>query len=192
MRLAVILIVILLSLFGYSQTKTEYERSIALDSFPEAAKTSLMVLPSGVNKQRFYKEISGGKISYETKFRYHKKYYSIEFSANGILEDIEITVNLKLINPDLKVIMEKHFEATSKKYRWLKIQEQYRYEIAQNAELFILDVLSGNSKLQPFYEIIAEVKNNRSFTLKEYNFNNLGELVSEKTIDPESYAHVLY
>ena len=177
---------------GYSQTKIEYEHSIALDSFPESARNSLKDLPVGIKKQRFYKELSNNKVSYETKFKYRKKYYSIEFGSTGILEDIEITIHKNHINPDCKAAMEKHFNVRSIKFRWLKIQEQYRFDGEYDTSLFILDVLRGESSIRPYYEIIAEVKNNRSYTLKEYNFNTQGQVLSEKTVDPESYTHVLY
>ena len=177
---------------GYSQTKIEYEHSIALDSFPESARNSLKDLPVGIKKQRFYKELSNNKVSYETKFKYHKKYYSIEFGSTGILEDIEIIIHKNHINPDCKAAMEKHFNVRSIKFRWLKIQEQYRFDGEYDTSLFILDVLRGESSIRPYYEIIAEVKNNRSYTLKEYNFNTQGQVLSEKTVDPESYTHVLY
>ena len=175
-----------------AQTKNEFEKRIPLDSFPIPAQESLKILPTNIQKKRFFQELSGNKVSYEIKFRYEKKHYSIEFSQSGKLEDIEINVKEKTIQPEVQSIMEDHFKSQYKKFRWLKIQEQYNYDGKQSETGFILEVMNGGADSLPYYEIVAEVKKNRSYILKEYNFNHKGDIIQVKIIDPESYEHVLY
>ena len=88
--------------------------------------------------------------------------------------------------------MEEPFETNYTKFRWLKVQEQYNYNGQNTEKRFIQEVLQGQSCCLPFYEIVAEVRKNRSYFLKEYNFNAQGEKLDDRVIDPESYAHVLY
>lgn len=187
-----ILLSVLLAGSLHGQIKTEYEQRISMDSFPQQARIVLSTLPKGIKKQRFFKELSADKISYEAKFKYDKKYFSIEFSETGVLEDVEVNIKEQSIPTELRTTMNAHFKSNYKKYRWLKIQEQFIYTGQLPEGEFIRTVLQGNCTKAPFYEIITEVKKNRSYLLMEYNFNDEGQKITEKLIDPESYAHVLY
>jgi hypothetical protein len=188
------LFIILFLIYGFSsaQTKIEFERRIPLDSFPKQAQITLSKMPSDLKKVRFYEETSGEDLSYEAKFKFRKKHYSVEFSKEGVLQDVEVNVKKSRIDPSLTKIMEEPFKKDYTKFRWLKVQEQYNYDGQTSEMTFILEVLNGKSCCLPFYEIVAEVKKDRSFFLKEYNFNEQGLKLSDRVIDPESYAHVLY
>jgi len=182
-----------LTLLGvWAQTKTEFEKRIPSDSFPLAAQTLLRKLPDDTRKLRCFKELSNDHTSYEVKLLYNGKHYSIEFNKDGYLEDIEIDVKRKAMSLPIEKKLDTYFKDSYKKYRWLKIQEQYNYQSEESPLDFVLRIMQGETHRSPFYEIVAEVKKNRSFVLKEYNFDSQGNKLAERDIDPESYAHVLY
>jgi hypothetical protein len=182
----------IMTLGAVAQTKTEFEKRIPTDSFPKAAQMLVKQLPKNVKKQQCFKEFSKETISYEIKLLYNGRHFSIEFNEYGDLEDVEIDVKEKTMTAKIHKEIAQHFKGNHKKYRWLKIQEQYNYDKTEDALDFIWHIMEGQIKKPPFYEIVAEVKKNRSFVLKEYNFDANGKKIAERDIDPESYAHVLY
>ncbi len=188
----IVLLSIFYSLQTHSQTKNEVEKRIDKSEFPELALKYLQNLPDNYKRLKFFIETDATKVSYEAKLKYKKRYYSIEFDKNGILEDIEITIKkrhlpkplLEKINASLKEIYDK--------YRFLKIQKQYK-NTSENNSISVLNNAFQNDNVNTIYfEIIAEVTLNKKRDLKEFTFDKNGKLISTKVVVPESYEHVLY
>ena len=53
-------------------------------------------------KVKWYKETTSGITSFEAKFKYQGKKYSVAFSEDGVFEDIEFIVKWKSLNTELK------------------------------------------------------------------------------------------
>ena len=87
----------IISQLTFSQEKHEKEERIERSDFPEAALKVVNSLPTNCKRTRFYKETDGEKYSFETKFKYRKKNYSLEFSVNGQIEDLEVITQFKHI-----------------------------------------------------------------------------------------------
>ena len=97
-RFRLILIGALLCCFSITaQTKNEKEFRISLSEFPQNSQEILSAVQDQVKRIRFYKEIDGDQESYESKFKFGKRWFSVEFSKDGVLEDIEVTVKEKQI-----------------------------------------------------------------------------------------------
>ncbi len=175
-----------------SQTKNESEQRIKLSEFPKKAQDVIEALPSNSKRIKFYKETDGGKESFEAKFKYNKRYYSLEFSKEGDIEDIEVITKLKHIKQTSKHQLVKYFEASFDKYKIIKIQEQFIFKKNNAESKFVEEVLTKDINLSPNFEIIAEVKNESKRNIREFTFDSKGKFLNFRILNPTSYEHVLY
>ncbi len=187
-----IIIFLFTSIFSFSQSKDEQEKRIKLEAFPAEAQALLQSLPDNSKKLKFYKETDSLKISYEAKFKFNKRYYSIEFDNNGILEDIEVLIKKKKLDKALLKMLTNFYKTSYKSYKFIKIQEQYIPKSHPN-ESVILDLLNGNpSSFEINYEIIAEVKSKAKREIREFTFDNTGQLIKSRPLKSSSYEHIMY
>jgi len=192
MKFKLLIICFFLAQLIFSQIKNEKEARIQISEFPEKAQNIIKVLPQNCKHLKFYKETDGEKHSFEAKFKYKKQRYSLEFSTNGIIEDIEITTKFKDILNPFKDSIKAYFKNNFKKYKFIKIQKQYSYSQKTDSKQFLFDIMSQNTKTAPNFEIIAEVKTDKDRIIKEFTFNNDGSFISARILNPTSYEHVLY
>lgn len=192
MKLKVLIVLLCFYQFVFSQTKNEKEERITESEFPEAAIAVIKSLPGDCKRLRFYKETDGKKQSFEVKFKYKRKRYSLEFSNEGTIEDIEVLTKFKLLNESVKVKINNYFKDSFKKHKIIKLQEQYVYRSVLNVTTFTNNILKNTSSEAPNFEIIAEVKSDKERDIREFTFNSLGEFVNFRILNPTSYEHVLY
>lgn len=177
--------------FLWSQTKNEQEERVSLNAFPSKAITVINTLPNTCKRLRFYKEIDGSKESFEVKFKYKKQRYSIEFSTDGTIEDIEVITKLKHIDDTVKTTIKNYYKTSFLKHKFIKLQEQYVYNTTMKATNFVSGVLAKTTTISN-YEIIAEVKSESKRNIREFTFNANGDFVNSRLLNPSSYEHVLY
>ncbi|NRB60608.1 MAG: hypothetical protein HRU50_11805 [Winogradskyella sp.] len=192
MKLKISLILLFIIQLSFSQTKNKKEERIPKDQFPDQALELINELPTNCKRIRFYKETDGDKKSYEVKFKYQKKNYSIEFSEDGILEDIEVLIKFKNLEKVIRANIKTHFKSYYKTYKLIKVQAQYLYQNDVDFNEFTKYVLNNTKELQPNFEIIAEVREVKKREIKEFTYNSKGEFIKDITLEPESYEHVLY
>ncbi|MCB0398812.1 MAG: hypothetical protein KDD26_04165 [Winogradskyella sp.] len=192
MKIKLLLVLMCISQFVFSQTKNEKEERISESEFPEAAIEVIKSLPDDCKRLKFYKETDGKKQSFELKFKYRRTSYSLEFSDDGIIEDLEITTKFKDLNKTINTKLKDYFTSTFTKHKIIKVQEQYVYRSELNAVNFINNILNNSSSEAPNFEIIAEIKSDKNRDIREFTFNSLGEFVNFRTLNPTSYEHVLY
>ncbi len=192
MKLKTFIFLLCFCQFVFCQTKNEKEERIPLAEFPEAAKAVIKNLPDDCKRLKFYKETDGEKQSFEVKFKYKRKRYSLEFSIDGNIEDIEVLTKLKNIDETVKTKIENYFASSFTKHKFIKVQEQYIYNVKLDAKTFVDNVLNNNSLKAPNFEIIAEVKTDKKRDIREFIFNTFGEFVNFRILNPTSYEHVLY
>ena len=192
MKIKLLLVLLCLGQFVISQTKNEKEERIKPSNFPLAAQQVVTSLPSDCKRLKFYKETDGQKESFEAKFKYKGKRYSLEFSKEGNIEDLEVLTKIKSIEATISSKIIEHFESTYTKHKLIKIQEQYVYNTATDPIQFVNRVLNEKSDIAPNFEIIAEVKLNKQRELRELTFNGTGQFLNFRTVNPSSYEHVLY
>ncbi|HCX21812.1 MAG: hypothetical protein CMB80_22110 [Flammeovirgaceae bacterium] len=155
--------------------KIEIESRVAVSEVPKKALEKIKEhFPS--SQAKWYKEESESGISFEAKFKVKEHLLSIEFGDDGVLQDTEITIKWKELEPSIQRSLLWYFEDSFDKYKLHKIQLQYTQPLAQVAE----HLLSGNS-LIPTYEIEFFGKN-ESKDLWEGEFNESGEFISKRKI----------
>ena len=177
---------------GFSQTKQEREFRIEKSQLPEAVISFIANLPDNSKRLRFYKEVDGEKQSFEVKFRIKKSYYSTEFDTCGKIEDIEVLTKTRQIDKTVLNTIETYFENSFKKAKFLKVQKQFLPIENASPNDLLNSILKGELDNQAHFEIIAEITENSTRNLREFNFDQSGKLISSRVVAPSSYGHVLY
>ncbi|MBT8261031.1 MAG: hypothetical protein KJN82_06935 [Bacteroidia bacterium] len=187
------LIIFLICTFYISaQEKIEKEERVDFSIFPEKAK-EFMSLFSDFDKVKHFKEIDGKKVSYESKLKHKKQIYSIEFSQEGVIEDIEVTTRFKRIPKSIKNIIKSYLKDNYLKYHVIKTQKQFVFNKHTNYSDYVQSILNTSKELSSKYEIVLEVKlKNKKTEQREFLFNELGEFISFRVVKPLSYDYVLY
>ncbi len=192
MKTKTLLILIFISQFVFSQTKNEKEERITESEFPETAIEVIKNLPDDCKRLKFYKETDDEKQSFEVKFKHKSKRYSLEFSKDGVIEDLEVLTKFKTINEEKKSKIEDYFKSRFNKYKLIKVQKQFVYHEKLDPLTFANDILDNTSTEAPNFEIIAEVKTNKKRDIREFTFDESGIFVNFRILNPTSYEHVLY
>lgn len=191
-RIILIVGFLLLSCNSWSQTKNEQEERVKLEALPETVIDLVNTLPKECKRLRFYKETDGETQSFEVKFKYKKQHYSIECSTIGRVEDIEVIVEPKQIKTTAKSEIDAYFKENFQKSKLIKVQLQYVYTSTEVISVFVNNVLSKTNDLNVNYEIVAEVKSDSKREVCEFLFNENGSFVGYKTLNSNSYEHVLH
>lgn len=193
LRILISIIAFLISThLALSQTKKEKEERINLSEFPSKAQNVLSKLPKDCKRIKFFKETDGNKQSFEAKFKYNGRRYSLEFSSNGIIEDLEVRVKMNAIEDSTQDQIKEHFKSSYLKYKLIKIQKQFVFNQNLDPDTFVAQVLNQESTDIINYEIIAEVKTEDGRELREFTFDNKGSFINFRVVEPSSYEHVLY
>jgi hypothetical protein len=170
----------------------EREFRIRRSQFPEKALPLLENAAGKVKKLRFYKEVDSIGSNYKAKFKKDRLWYSMEFSENGELEDIGITIEEVDVPNDSWSNILAHLKKDSTKYRILRIQQQY--PVAGNRTEAITLKNAFQNLLLPYinYEIMVSKKGKNGYRDHEVLFDAMGNFISSKKSLPPNYGHILY
>ncbi len=187
----VLLLVLLCCTALNGQLKQERESRISQAEFPPTALELLQPYIPRAKRLRFYSEQDGNRFSYEAKFKRDRLHYSVEFSKDGALEDVEFIIKDTDIPDETFNNIQSYLKATYKKHRIKKIQQQYVFKEGTQEALLKMafqNLLNANIT----YEIIVGTKDKSGFSGYEITFNAQGKhLGTRKIVDP-NYDHVLY
>jgi hypothetical protein len=186
-------IVVSLLLVGNTQVMAQqkYEREVRITTnevHPDALK---FINSSGINfKIRWYREIGLKTTSIEAKTKYKGQRYSIEFSENGELEDIEVEIKARDLKPDILNNIEQTIEQTYDDFKIEKIQLQY----TGNPQL--LKSVFGASNIPDAvvikYELVISSKESGTFKRFELLFNEALELERTTEIITKNNVNIEY
>jgi hypothetical protein len=160
------------------QAKIEREERIKSRDVPSEARNWLRDAYEGGKKVKWYQETNEEGVSYEAKFKWKREFYSVEFSVEGLVLDIEIDKDLQDIEPDARENLETYFDSLTK-FRLLKLQQQFTGD-AEDLEDMMDEDEFENITLRyevEFYAVIDE-----SYELWEGLFDRRGELISIRKI----------
>lgn len=173
-----------------AQVKNEKETRVSQSDFPKAAIELLVTLPKSHKKIKYYRETDSLKVSYEAKVKLNRRLYSIEFDNNGLLEDIEVLIKKKHLDKALLTTISKYLSSNYLKFSIIKIQKQYVHTPSKSISQTLQSALDLKNDCN--YEIITEVKQGKQYQIKELTFDAQGKFLSERTLKPSSYEHILY
>jgi hypothetical protein len=182
----------LISCYGLAQKKYEKEIRVSKSEFPETALRMLDKHTAKAKRVRFFRETDSSKTSYEVKFKFEGKKYSVEFTKNGDLEDIEIDIHLRQLPAMLKKKINSFCIEKYRKYAIKKIQKQYFCSTPNDASAVFKTAISNTDSEFINYEVVVwrSVKNDSGMV--ELIFSKKGELLNERPFSQSSYDHILY
>ncbi len=177
--------------FASAQNKYEREYRIKKSQFPEKALAYIQEKLDDARRIRFYKETDSTKISYEAKFKKDRLKYSIEFTEDGTLEDIEIIIKPIDIPNDTFDKMNAYLKENFVKYRIRRLQQQY--PVGENdVETTIKNAFQNLMLPYMKYEIIVSGKKDKAYEQFEILFSADGNFEKIRKSLPPNYDHVLY
>jgi len=187
-----VLLTLLVLLTGFSilaQEKREVERRIKEAAVPEAAFNWIENAFEKKSGVRWYEEYSSGNLSYEAKFKWKGRRYSVEFDPNGVIEDIEIRRSIKRLPETFRKAFMNYLDENYTRYKVSKIQEQW----TGDSETLIKALRQKDlSALNVRYEIEFYGKNELEDELWEGLFEQSGALIQRKKIVLRPIDNMLY
>jgi hypothetical protein len=188
MRTFLILILLLPAAhYGFTQNKYEKEIRVKDKDVPIEALRFVDTL-AFTKKVKWFKEIGLDKNSYEAKTKKEGRWYSIEFSADGTFEDIEIVIDSEEI-PD--EIQKKIFTYLNEKYDKYTIEKiQIQYSGSHTLNYFLNRGPVVDLKIQ--YEIVLSSKLDGSFVMFEALFDADGAFLNSARIVLDRLDNIEY
>ena len=180
-----IAVLLLLSSSAFGQ-KVERESRIKSPEVPEKALE--YIEQTSLDKVKWYRETGLESISFEAKFKHERRWYSVEFSEEGVLEDIEIEIDLHQVPEPTRESIDKYLEAEFKRHRIKKVQIQYKQTSLQ---ALIKEEVSKTDSPHAF-ELVVKGKKSRLMKLWEVAFSSKGKFISIDQILNRNSTHLEY
>ena len=188
-------IALFLFFFGfntYGQYKYEREYRIKKNQFPESAHALIKDHLEEARRIRYYRETDSSKVSYEAKFKVDRLHYSVEFSQQGELEDVEILINEVDIPNDSFENIQAYLAENFTKYRIRRIQQQYPVSAFDSVEETIAKAFQNLILPTIRYELMVSAKKESGFEDFEILFDADGNFLKMRKSLPVNYDHILY
>lgn len=175
----------------FAQLKVEKEIDVRASEVPQAAQAFINSLPFPTKTNWFF-ETNVDAISYEAKFKYKKRRYSVEFDTTGRLQDVEIEIKKSAIKKSVLQKIDSFLKEEFKSFSFTKIQLQLSGE-----ELKILESLPNELKKIPTslikgYEVVVSGKKNSFYQAFEIFFDSTGVAKSIVLIKQRNTDHLEY
>ena len=164
-----------------AQIKYEREYKIKRSEVPEMALD--FVSEAGLSaKVKWYKEEGPDGDSFEAQAILKAKKYNVDFDANGQIEDVEVDIDGKTLDQALYGKINTYLKANYKKSKIRNVQIQY---VGSRANLIQALVQTNNIErldITTRYELIVNVKEQRSFRKFEFLFDEDGSLLRKTRV----------
>ena len=188
-RAALLALLLALLQVAHAQNKEEKEKRISDNDLP--AKTIEVLKPfmeeaAGV---KFYYEIDGDHKSYEAKFKYGGRKYSIEFDSTGMLEDVEVIVNWKSLPESTKNGIETYLE-TFQNNKIFRLQKQFTSESDDDQKTIAAALANQGETVR--YEMVVGIKENKVWHNFELLFDENGMMLEKRKVISRSSDYILY
>ncbi|PWL32298.1 hypothetical protein [uncultured Roseivirga sp.] len=180
-----IAVLLLLSSSAFGQ-KVERESRIKNPEVPEKALE--YIEQTSLDKVKWYRETGLESISFEAKFKHERRWYSVEFSEEGVLEDIEIEIDLHQVPEPTRELIDKYLEAEFKRHRIKKVQIQYKQTPLQT---LIREEVPKTDSPHAF-ELVVKGKKSKLMKLWEVAFSSTGKFISIDQILNRNSTHLEY
>jgi len=172
-----------------AQHKYEKEYRMSSEMIPQSAKRFIDSIGSGI-KVKWYKELSHNDVSFEAKFKYNSKIFSVEFDTLGMLQDVEFVIQKREIGSMVYNRIERKLDSLYQKWRFQKIQTHYT---GSNSDLITsINNNKPSETIKISYEIVLKGKALGNTQLYEITFNDQGEIQDIKQIVQDKVDHLEY
>jgi len=184
--------------FLFAQVKFEQESQVSQEVIPTSAMTLVLLLTPDA-RVNWYQEQQVEGISYEAKYKLNGRHYSVEFSQDGVLEDVEIELKWMEVPQPAAEAMKAHFDSTYLRYRVRKVQEQFSGGLpaiqVRLQQMAASEPAEGNGNangdahisgdgtaLVLRYEVVVQVRTEQGPALHEVLFDEQGRMLQTAVI----------
>lgn len=175
------------------QVKDEVERDIDREDVPQVILDAIEPYLLKAKKIEYYQERDGKHKSFEIKFNYKGRKYSIEFHESGYLEDAEITIDFDDIPEDLGKKIKLYLKNEYDDYDVLKVQIQYenpgRFETQEQS---LHNAMDFNDEGIIKFEIEIDAEKGKKYISYELLFDSNGNLIQKRQILNRHIDNILY
>lgn len=180
-------LLLLLGSTAIAQVKYEKEERIQKEALPTAVSKLLPLMETHVKRMRYYREFDGQSSSYEIKFKKHDTHISVEFSQEGVLEDVEVLVAKSALPTAVLEAVKAHFQ----RVKFNRIQKQFVHP--QGAiPTHTLQAVFENQLVPTAYELEVSGKTQNGYQQFELLIDPAGKLLKKSSIITKDYEHVVY
>ena len=161
-----------------AQTKFEQEQRIKVSEVPAPASDFIAQCPitKGI---KWYRENSNQGLSFEAKFKLRGLKYSVEFSADGALQDIEIKIPFNSLDKDIQSTLNQELNNTFLRHRIQKTQIQH-----QGSSDLLLKLMQGESvETSVAYELIVKGRQKQNSHYYEVLADARGNIIKQLQIE---------
>lgn len=176
-----------ISLNTISQVKFEKEYRIRQSEMPQKAVDFVRKIKQKGKIKWYVEESQDGK-TFEAKFKYISKKFSIEFLKDGTLVDIEVKISFSKIPNETQSVIKQELYKEFKKFKICKTQVQYKGETKE-----LITYFQGNKttkNLTVNYEIVLDGKLQKGYQHYEFLFNTNGEKISKLKFVPVNFDNL--
>ncbi|NND62977.1 MAG: hypothetical protein HKN48_07250 [Flavobacteriaceae bacterium] len=181
---------LLIPLSSSAQDKLEKEKRLKETDFPAIALKTLRTHLPELRKQKYYLETDGERESFETKFRFSKRKYSIEFDDKGQLEDIEIDYYFRKIASNAKDKIAAYLNSEYDKWKVEKLQLQYLP--IESLKKTFRDALALKVQAASNYEIVILTRKKGEIKKYEFLFDIEGNFIKKRRVLRRDYGFLLF
>ena len=191
MKNGLLIVCFLISFTSFSQEKKlEKEERIKASGVPDAVKSLIAPYTEGARRVRYYSEFNGTTKSFEVKFVLYKNHFSVEFSKDGQLEDVEVIRCFTELPKNVQDEIVKYLYPNDN-FKIKKNQKQFLSKKIPDSE--VLDAAIKNQDITKIrYELIVQIKKEGEWTTFEMLFDEDGKFVSQREVIDRSEDHLLY
>ena len=160
--------------------KTEREYRIKPELVPQNAIDFITTFE--INRSvKWLQELGDDGASIEAKFKYKGQRHSVEFTTDGVLEDVEIVIDLGDLPKDTKQEITSYFAQEFDYFKVEKIQAQYNNTVKEIINRTAKKLVA--STLIPHYEVVVKTRNSgKKSNRYEVLFNEKGAFISRSQI----------
>lgn len=175
--------------FAWSQVKFERESRLRVSEVPSSAVAFIEKAAISTKIKWYFEENEAGN-SVEAKFRHQASDYSVEFDTSGLIQDIEIKIDLSELSALQQQAINTALGALFTKYRIRKIQRQYRGSTEDLLRVMQLVGVVSNNQIR--YELVVKGRDSNGVNLYEITFDEEGQLLQKRLIIFRNAEHLEY
>jgi len=184
-----LLLLLLISIPGLAQKKYEREYSLKTSAVPQQALA--FVTGSFKNtKVHWYGEESLNGTTIEAKLKKSGIMYSVEFSADGKIQDIEILTRFDRLSPALQTAIKKRLAEEFKTFKVIKTQTQWTGSKEDLQQAINNEQLPAAIKVH--YEMVVKGQKTGLSTYFEVLANDEGVVTSVREIIQRNSDNLIY
>ena len=189
-----VLLSLVLSTTAFAQSeKNEMERAVGRDEIPENALELIDEFWPDLQDIKYFLETDGNLTTYEAKLDWGGDQFSIEFSTDGYVLDVEKLISFETIPESVRNAITSHLDSQFDRYRLTRIQQQFiaRDEDDEDDSDFIDDILEGDAEdYEIRYEIVLDGQNKQELGSFEKLYSNSGSILEKRKVVRRSLDNI--